>query len=219
MRLDSYFCGYVLPAGMRVWVVYTRTRTRIPNGYMILLNNIPTGRKFISYPPLYRVIPVGYSGFGYPLPSLRTHACRDRAATASCRSGVPRAAQGWGLGPVRVGLQWWRTGSWWPETKTKVPSIELLVGKEKEMMGNRWNEHGFEKTSISRYRERREKPRSGSGVHRRCLRWLKKFAEHSLERKLYMTNFGEGWRELRVAARDGVFWSGISASRRTPTYI
>jgi hypothetical protein len=28
------------------------------------------GRKFIPYPPLYRVIPVGYSGFGYPLPSL-----------------------------------------------------------------------------------------------------------------------------------------------------
>jgi hypothetical protein len=71
MRLTSYFCGYVLPAGMRVWVVYTRTRTRIPDGYKILSNNVPTGRKFIPYPPLYRVIPVGYSGFGYPLPSLQ----------------------------------------------------------------------------------------------------------------------------------------------------
>jgi hypothetical protein len=55
---------------MRVWVVYTRTR--IPDGYRILPNNIPTGRKIIPYPPLYRVIPVGYSGFGYPLPSLPT---------------------------------------------------------------------------------------------------------------------------------------------------
>jgi hypothetical protein len=36
-----------------------------------LPNNAPTGRKFIPYPPLYRVIPVGYSGFGYLLPSLR----------------------------------------------------------------------------------------------------------------------------------------------------
>jgi hypothetical protein len=35
----------------------------------------------------------------------------------------------------------------------------------------------------------------------------------------HMTNFGEGWRELRVAARDGVFGSGISTSRRTPAYI
>jgi hypothetical protein len=61
---------------MRVWVVYTRTRTRIPDGYRILSNNVPTGRKFIPYPPLYRVIPVGYSGFGYPLPSLdQTELC------------------------------------------------------------------------------------------------------------------------------------------------
>jgi hypothetical protein len=41
----------------------------------------------------------------------------------------------------------------------------------------------------------------------------------SPERKLYTTNFGERWRELRVAARDGVFGSGISALRRTPAYI
>jgi hypothetical protein len=54
----------------RVWVVYTRTRTCIPDGYRILSNNVPTGRKLILYPLLYRIIPVGYSGFGYPLPSL-----------------------------------------------------------------------------------------------------------------------------------------------------
>jgi hypothetical protein len=32
---------------------------------MILPNNIPTGKKFISYLFFYRVIPVGYSGFRY----------------------------------------------------------------------------------------------------------------------------------------------------------
>jgi hypothetical protein len=42
----------------------------IPDGYRILPNNIPTGRKFIPYPSLYRVISAGYSDFGYPLPSL-----------------------------------------------------------------------------------------------------------------------------------------------------
>jgi hypothetical protein len=63
---------------MRVWVVYTRTRTRIPDGYRILSNNVPTGRKFIPYPPLYRVIPVGYSGFGYPLPSLSPRSAAHR---------------------------------------------------------------------------------------------------------------------------------------------
>jgi hypothetical protein len=35
-----------------------------------LPNNVPTGTKFLPYPPPYRVKPVGYSGFGYPLPSL-----------------------------------------------------------------------------------------------------------------------------------------------------
>jgi hypothetical protein len=43
---------------------------RIPVGYMILSNNVPMGRTFILYPPLYRVIPVGYLGFGYPLPCV-----------------------------------------------------------------------------------------------------------------------------------------------------
>jgi hypothetical protein len=43
-----------------------------PMGIGFCPNNVPTGRKFIPYPPLYRVILVGYSGFGYPLPSLGT---------------------------------------------------------------------------------------------------------------------------------------------------
>jgi hypothetical protein len=32
--------------------------------------NIPVGREIIPYPPSYRVKPIGYTGFGSPLPSL-----------------------------------------------------------------------------------------------------------------------------------------------------
>ena len=67
--LDIIYAGFFLPAGMRVWVVYTHTRTRIPDGYKNSSNNVPTGAKYLPYPPPYRVKPVGYSGFGYPLPS------------------------------------------------------------------------------------------------------------------------------------------------------
>jgi hypothetical protein len=44
--------------------------TRLPDGYMMLPIYVPTGRNIILYPSPYRVKPVGYSGFGYPLPSL-----------------------------------------------------------------------------------------------------------------------------------------------------
>jgi hypothetical protein len=36
----------------------------------VLSINIPVGREIIAYPPSYQVKPIGYSGFGYPLPSL-----------------------------------------------------------------------------------------------------------------------------------------------------
>ena len=68
-EVGYYLCGFFLPAGMRVWVVYTHTRTRIPDGYKNSSNNVPTGAKCLPYPPPYRVKLVGYSGFGYPLPS------------------------------------------------------------------------------------------------------------------------------------------------------
>jgi hypothetical protein len=67
---------------MRVWVVCTRTRTRLPDGHMMLPNYVPAGRNIISYPSPYRVKPVGYSGFGYPLPSLgRTAAGEEESVT------------------------------------------------------------------------------------------------------------------------------------------
>jgi hypothetical protein len=69
-RLSHIVDRFILPAGMRVWVVRTHTRTRLPDGYMMLPIYVPAGRNIIPYPSLYRVKPVGYSGFGYPLPSL-----------------------------------------------------------------------------------------------------------------------------------------------------
>jgi hypothetical protein len=42
----------------------------IPDGYMILSNNVPAGDKMLPHPPLYRIKPIGFAGFGYPLPSL-----------------------------------------------------------------------------------------------------------------------------------------------------
>jgi hypothetical protein len=45
------------------------------------------------------------------------------------------------------------------------------------------------------------------------------FVGSSPERKLHMTNFGEGWRELRVAVREKGCTSEISALRATPAYL
>jgi hypothetical protein len=45
------------------------------------------------------------------------------------------------------------------------------------------------------------------------------FVGTSPERKLYTTNFGERWRELRVATRENGCTSEISVSRATPSYI
>jgi hypothetical protein len=61
---------FILLAGMRVWVVCTHTRTRLPDRYMMLLIYVPAGTNIILYPSPYRVKPVRYSSFGYPLPSL-----------------------------------------------------------------------------------------------------------------------------------------------------
>jgi hypothetical protein len=47
----------------------------IPDGYMILSNNVPAGDKMLPHPHLYRVKPIGFAGFGYPLPSLVAEAC------------------------------------------------------------------------------------------------------------------------------------------------
>jgi hypothetical protein len=75
-RLSHIVDEFILPVGMRVWVVCTHTRTCLRDGCMMLLIYEPTGRNIIPYPSPYRVKPVGYSGFGYPLSSLAsTHHC------------------------------------------------------------------------------------------------------------------------------------------------
>jgi hypothetical protein len=42
----------------------------LPDGYMMLVIYVPAGRNIIPYLSPYRVKPVEYSGFGYPLPSI-----------------------------------------------------------------------------------------------------------------------------------------------------
>jgi hypothetical protein len=42
----------------------------LPDGYMMLPICVPMGRNMIPYPPIYWVKHIGYSGFGYLLPSL-----------------------------------------------------------------------------------------------------------------------------------------------------
>jgi hypothetical protein len=64
-RRTYFTCGY---AGMGS--TYPHPHTRLPDGYMMLSIDVPTGRLLISYPSPYRVKPVRYSGFGYPLSSL-----------------------------------------------------------------------------------------------------------------------------------------------------
>jgi hypothetical protein len=43
-RLSHIVDGFILPAGMRVLVVCTHTRTRLPDGYMMLPIYVPAGR-------------------------------------------------------------------------------------------------------------------------------------------------------------------------------
>jgi hypothetical protein len=79
-RLSHIVDGFILTTGMWVCVVCTHTCTCLPDGYMMLPIYIPAGRNIISYPSPYRVKPVGYSGFGYPLTSLVQHLVRVRMA-------------------------------------------------------------------------------------------------------------------------------------------
>jgi hypothetical protein len=54
-RLSHIVDGFILPTGMRVWVVCTHTRTCLPDGYMMLPIYVSMGRNIISYPSPYRV--------------------------------------------------------------------------------------------------------------------------------------------------------------------
>jgi hypothetical protein len=52
--------GYCIPIPVPVY----------PNGYKFVPTNVPAGKEVVPYPPLYQVQPVGYTSFGYILPSL-----------------------------------------------------------------------------------------------------------------------------------------------------
>jgi hypothetical protein len=43
-RLSHIVDGFILPAGMRVWVVRTHTRTRLHGGYMMFPIYVPAGK-------------------------------------------------------------------------------------------------------------------------------------------------------------------------------
>jgi hypothetical protein len=74
------------------------------------------------------------------------------------------------------------------------------------------------KMSIPQHRERRELPRGGSGIRRNAKAWLENLVGE-FAGTLTVANFCTRCRELRVVARDGIFRSRTSTSRRTPAYI
>jgi hypothetical protein len=48
-RLSHIVGRFILPVGMRVWVVCTHTHIRLPDGYMMLPICVPAGRNIIPY--------------------------------------------------------------------------------------------------------------------------------------------------------------------------
>jgi hypothetical protein len=60
--------GFILPAGMQVWVVCTYTHTHLPDGYMMLSIYVPASRNIIPYPSPCRVlgfrVPIAISNIG-----------------------------------------------------------------------------------------------------------------------------------------------------------
>jgi hypothetical protein len=68
-----------------------------------------------------------------------------------------------------------------PERMNRDHPWKLIAGKERDKLGTRSNEHGFEKTSIPRHRERRGLPCSSDGFRWRRETWPEKLAEPSSE--------------------------------------
>jgi hypothetical protein len=95
----------------------------------------------------------------------------------------------------------------WPEITKKLASMVELAGKERDKLGTRSNEHGFEKTSILRCRERWGLTCSSDGFRQRCPRWPEKLAEPSPEVRrnascIWRTSsMGGGSYERRLAIR------------------
>jgi hypothetical protein len=113
--------GFILRVGMRVWVVCTHTRTRLPDGYMMMLIYVPAGRNIIPYPSTYRVKLVGYSGFRYPLPSLVGVLAKLSGTSATnlqLNYSPAGAVQGWQQGGAGRGRGTAPCPRPWPEIKS-----------------------------------------------------------------------------------------------------
>jgi hypothetical protein len=63
--------------------------------------------------------------------------------------------------------------------RTTIDATDGGSPEKRDKLGTRSNEHGFEKTSIIRRRERRDIPLGGDGFHPRRPRWPEKLAEPS----------------------------------------
>jgi hypothetical protein len=122
---------------------------------------------------------------------------RGRAsAGTSCRL-VTRPCPRWRSGVAGGQRRWWLGRPWW-----------FLAGEEKRTWRTikRWwivaNKYTTEKRTTREISEWKRNSSEMSEVAGKA-RWT--FVGSLPERKLYTMKFGEGWRELRAAARDGGF--------------
>jgi hypothetical protein len=97
------------------------------------------------------------------------------------------------------------TSSVYKSSGDRAPLLHLTLWRALLASGS--EDEGFAKRKMCRRRERREEPRSGSGIRRRCLRWPKKLAEPSSEVR------------RNASCRCKGCTSEFRASRATPSYI
>ena len=71
-----YVVGFIVPTGLRVWVLEEQTRTRKPDGYEVYPIKKPAGIEFSLYPHPNGEKPIGFK-IPVAIPRLR-RVCRVR---------------------------------------------------------------------------------------------------------------------------------------------